>query len=383
MTGTYPVPPALCVLIEPAPYMIRLTEELSRAWPAPVRTWFIDGALTQAWDEVMYVASQRSLPAGTWHAVSSLWRELRATRPGIVLVAGWSHPVVLATILMSCLLGARVISMSDTWVSDSAGLRAWAKRLILKLIDRFIPGGQRQLQYLRDLGIAPERAFVGHMSVDTTAISSFIAQNGETRRREIRQALGIPGDAPVFIFVGRLEAVKGPDLLLAAFSGADISPSARLLVVGDGSMRDQVEAAAKQDHRIVACGRLQGTELWAQLAAADVLVVPSRSESWGLVVNEALAAGLAILIADCAGCIDDLIRLEINGLTFPTEDVLALRMALRRLAVDTALRDCLRQNAPGTIAGWTTEGWARNVIAAWISCVNGRVPVANTSGSED
>nr|WP_230980182.1 glycosyltransferase family 4 protein [Oryzicola mucosus] len=212
------------------------------------------------------------------------------------------------------------------------------------------------------------------MTVDVSAATAFLSQERLRRRREVREALGVAEDAPVFLYVGRLEPVKGPDLLLAAFNREEVSKSARLIVVGDGTMRGKIEAAARADPRIVSRGRLEGPALWAQFASADVLVVPSRSESWGLVVNEALVAGLTVIVADCAGCIGDLIQDEVNGLIFPTHSVEALGSALARLSHGPALRTFLKGNAAATIADWTTEAWAGNILAAWRDSLSDRQP---------
>lgn len=374
MTGLHDRPPALCVLIEPAPYILRLTEELARAWSAPVRTAFVAGALTQAWGEMRETENARILPQGTRPAIAALWREMRTHRPGVVFVAGWSQPVIIAAIIMGSILGAKIVSMSDTQASHSSGPRVWFKKAIMRLIDRFSPGGIRQERYLIAQGIAPERIFPGRMTSDIQAIRDLHASHAARSREEIRLQLDIADYAPVFLFVGRLEPVKGPDILLQAFTRAQLPPSARLLVVGDGSMLDEVTAVAATDPRICVLGRLQGQSLWAHFFAADVLVVPSRNEPWGLVVNEALAAGAALIVADSVGCIDDLVNPEVNGLVVPTEDVASLAHALALLAEDGPLRAKLRDNAPASIEQWTSQAWANNVIEAWTDSLSIQSP---------
>lgn len=359
------VPKALSLFIEPTPYITRLDEEIKRQWPATVKSYFIAASMSQKWEGASTCPERHILPQNYQGAIKAIWLEMRTVRPGIVFVAGWRHPVVIAAILMSRVFGAKVISASDTFLSESTGVSHWVKLAVLKLIDRFSPAGKRQARYLRDLGIPARYIFPANMTSDTQAIRNFIRTQGTARRREIRKSLGLADKTPVFLFVGRLEPVKGIDLLLDAFNFLTWENHCCLIIVGDGSMRGMVEQAAEQDPRIIYRGRLEGDDLWAQFASADALVAPSRKEPWGLVVNEALAAGLAVVISDCFGCIDDLVSPYENGLTIPTENCRALHDALLSLIREPAELSRLRTNAAHTTAGWTSEAWAVNVLSAW------------------
>ncbi|TNF63932.1 MAG: glycosyltransferase [Rhodobacteraceae bacterium] len=358
-------PAAMAVLIEPAPYMVRLLDELRAQWAGPVDGWFIGASVTQGWSGAQEGQGYGILPRSQAAALGALWREMRRTQPAIVFVAGWSHPLIVAAILMARLSGARVVSMSDTWTSASSGLRALSRRRLLRLVHRFTPAGRRQARYLRAQGVPADRIFPANMTSDTAGIRAALAGAAPNRRQRLRAEMGVADHDPVFLFVGRLEPVKGPDLLLAAFTALPGTQDARLVVVGDGTMRDQVIAAAALDPRILFRGRLEGEALWEQFAAADILVVPSRSEAWGLVVNEALAAGLGVIVHDCCGCIDDLVIAGETGTVVPTGDAAALRQSLLDLCRDPARIATFKRNGAALIATWTTQAWAANILAAW------------------
>jgi glycosyltransferase involved in cell wall biosynthesis len=361
---------ALALFIEPAPYMRRLDQELKRQWPGKVTTRFISGSASQEWQSLDEALELQILPKCKIAAFFALWRDMRQHRPGIVFVAGWSHPIVIGAIVMAKLAGARVVSTSDTWKSESTGIRKWGKKSVLRMIDHFTPGGKRQARYLRDIGVPAKHIFPANMTVDTTTMQVFFAEYGAEHRRIIRHELGIDDRGPVFLFVGRLEPIKGIDLLLSAFDELDPSIEARLVIVGDGTLSREVENAMERDTRIVYRGRLEGEALWAQFAAADVLVAPSLSEPWGLVVNEALSAGLAIVVSDVFGCTDDLVNPEKNALVVPAGNQVAVSEVLKRLSSNPHLLERLRGNATQSVEGWTTEAWATNILSAWRDAMN-------------
>jgi glycosyltransferase involved in cell wall biosynthesis len=357
--------PVMCIFIEPAPYISRLDQELKKQWSGRVRTWFVSDAVSQKWDGLTENSDFNILPRGKIAATYELWRGMKQCPPKIVFIAGWSHPVIIGAIMMAKLVGARVVSTSDTWKSESTGIRKLCKISILRMIDRFTPSGKCQVRYLRDLGVSASRVFPANMTVDTKAMQIFFAEHGAEHRRIIRNELGIDAGVCVFLFVGRLEPIKGIDLLLSAFGELGPNIQARLVIVGDGTLRQEANEAMERDTRIVYRGRLQGEALWAQFAAADILVAPSLSEPWGLVVNEALSAGLAIVVSDLFGCRDDLIKPERNALVVPAGNQVAVTEILKRLVADPNLVERLRGNAMQSVEGWTTEAWAANTLEAW------------------
>lgn len=362
-------PSAFCVFLEPAPYMLALSEELANQWEGRLRVRFISGSLSQSWTDLPETALQNLLPRGPVGAIK-LFRELFRDQPDVVFVAGWGHPTVLASIVVARLVGAKIVSMSDTHISRPSWLMDTIRRNVFKLIDAFVPGGSRQRQYLLDAGVESERVFVGSMTSDTAAISELQASVGAEQREEIRRELGIDENTPIFLYVGRLEIIKGLDLLLSAWTSHKRKGNGHLLILGDGSLRETVAQYAADHASITFPGRKQGTELWQHFFASDVLVLPSRKEPWGLVVNEALAANLPVVVSDAVGCIEDLVEPEKNGLIFLSEDIDELCSSLSRLASERDLRETLQKRALPTISGWTSRAWASNIVSAWSHTLN-------------
>jgi glycosyltransferase involved in cell wall biosynthesis len=134
-----------------------------------------------------------------------------------------------------------------------------------------------------------------------------------------------PRDPTRFLFVGQLIERKGIEVLLQAWRGVD----GELTIAGDGVLRPAVEAAAAADGRIRYAGHAAGEELEELFAWADVLVLPSLYEVWGVVVNEALDRGLVVVATDEVGAVDDLVVEGVNGLVVRARSASDLRRALQ------------------------------------------------------
>jgi glycosyltransferase involved in cell wall biosynthesis len=148
-------------------------------------------------------------------------------------------------------------------------------------------------------------------------------------RAERLTSLGLDPQRPTVIFCGRLTDRKRPlDAVRAIEQGGG---ELNLLLLGDGPLREQVR---EYERRLpVRClGFINQAELPAWYAAGDILVLPSESEVWGLVINEGLACGLIPVVSEAVGCAPDLVHG--TGETFPVGDVAALAAALKRVASD-------------------------------------------------
>jgi glycosyltransferase involved in cell wall biosynthesis len=146
--------------------------------------------------------------------------------------------------------------------------------------------------------------------------------------------------------------------------------------VGDGEVRATVGAKAQQHPSIRVIGRLSENEVWRAYAATDFFVGTSRIESWGLVINEAMAANLPVVVTNAFGCVDDLVHHGNTGLIVPVDDAEALALALDRLLSDESLRKAMATNVRRLISGWTIEQQASNIIQIWqrsLSTTGGRL----------
>jgi glycosyltransferase involved in cell wall biosynthesis len=360
------------IYIEPTPYVMGLIDALRRSWDGPIEALYITTDSSQAWKLKVNGAQERVLPPRFLTRMAAIWSALRGGRDRSILhLAGWGHSVLLGALLMGRLLRIPVIVESDTGAGRADHTwRGVVKKLLyawlFRLPHRFLPGGTRQVRYLAEFGVTKDRMTVAQMTVDVEAIRRFCAENREAERSATRARWGLSVEEAVALYVGRLEEDKGVDLLLAAFAGAAAQyENLRLVIAGDGSLRGRVNAGAAADRRIVYLGRLSGDDVLRAYVAADFLVLPSRFEPWGLVVNEAMGCGLPVILSDRVGCADDLVRGRETGLVVAAGDEAALAAAMVRLARDEAPRRPMGQAAEKLISSWTLGNEARNVISAW------------------
>jgi poly(glycerol-phosphate) alpha-glucosyltransferase len=171
-------------------------------------------------------------------------------------------------------------------------------------------------------------------------------------------------DIVTFLFCGQMIARKGLDHLLSAF--AKLPENTRLLLVGREAelpeLLAQIAAAVRE--RIEYAGFQSPDALPAFFARADVFVLPSRYDGWGVVVNQALGAGLPILVSDQVGAGYDLVAPGINGDVFRTDDPTDLAAKMQRLATSTELREACAEASRERSWQWDLERGAERWIQA-------------------
>ncbi len=176
----------------------------------------------------------------------------------------------------------------------------------------------------------------------------------------------VRGDGPVvFLFCGQMIARKGLDHLLAAF--AQLGETARLLLVGREAELPALLAPlpAGVKARIEYAGFQPPEELPRFFAQADVFVLPSRYDGWGVVVNQALGAGLAIICSDQVGAGYDLVEEGVNGLKFPANDAGALAEKMARFIVEPELPRLWGEASRKRAAAWAPECGAKKWVDAF------------------
>jgi glycosyltransferase involved in cell wall biosynthesis len=233
------------------------------------------------------------------------------------------------------------------------------KTRFLRGCDAFVVPGKSSIDYLRSYGVPEEMIFTAPNAVDTR----FFAQRAEVIRKDAithRQALGLP--AHFFLFAGRLVPEKGTFDLLRAYDA--LAPEVRkemgLVFVGDGAARSalQQRAAAIGPGVIHFAGFAQREQLATYYALADVLVFPTHTDTWGLVVNEAMACGLPVISSSAAGCVADLVESGWNGRVVSSGAVGQLASAMDELARNAELRSLMGRRSAQRIAKYSPEAWA-------------------------
>lgn len=299
-----------------------------------------------------------------------LYRRLQQSDGSPAFDALWVHGYAsvnaLQAILAANALGIPVLLRAESWLADRVR-SPWtlaAKSAFFKILAQGIaavlPIGTVNAAYWTHYFGSRVPQFLMPYAVDNDYFAR-LAKAAEPRELELRAELGLSADRPVILFASKLQERKHADHLVEAYSRfiADRALQDRpyLVIVGDGEQRAQLQAQAQhlslEDVRFA--GFRNQSELPRFFQLADVFVLPSRHEPWGLIVNEAMAAGCPAIVSSDVGCHADLITDGIEGCVFPVGNIAALADALRRVfsTADSAAR--MGEHARRRINTWNYE----------------------------
>jgi glycosyltransferase involved in cell wall biosynthesis len=232
-------------------------------------------------------------------------------------------------------------------------------RWIYRNADAIVVYGEHVKRYLYSLDILAEKIFVAAHAVDNSEYNRPITV---AEKATLKEKLNLSNERAI-LYLGRLEAMKGVNYLIEAFSGLNCV-DAILVIVGDGSLRKElVELAVRKGVRekIRFVGYASPDEARIYYAVADVFVLPSITlptgkEPWGLVVNEAMNQGVPVVATDAVGAAaGGLVQDGVNGFVVPERDSAALAQAIDRILADSRLRKQMSQNARKIISDWNNE----------------------------
>jgi glycosyltransferase involved in cell wall biosynthesis len=257
--------------------------------------------------------------------------ELDPCRYDVVLINGWNVRSYWQAASACVSSGLPMLIRGDSHLLDHRPV--WVdllKRMVLKpwlaKFDAFLPVGKLNAEYYDRFGGRRDRYFPVRHFVDNDWFDE-LSGNARARLPEIRQRFDVPPARTTFLFAGKFVAKKRPmDLMVAFERVCKETTDAHLLMVGDGELRSACRSFAEERKLPVTfTGFLNQREIPDAYACADALILPSsHQETWGLVVNEAMACGLPAIVSDKVGCGPDLVSSSRTGDVFPAGDSRAL-----------------------------------------------------------
>lgn len=284
-----------------------------------------------------------------------IFHRLRRGHFDAAWVFGYAHLATLNAIYAAKLLGIPVILRAESNLND----RVRSKSTLLKkhllfgtlkpAVRCVLPIGNANEQYWKHYFGSNFPMFRMPYAVDNDFFRRR-ALEAAPRREVFRRELGLEPDRPVILYASKLQTRKRCIDLVEAYirlAAPATDPPAYLLIVGDGEERVNLETRVRASGltSIRFLGFRNQTELPRFFDLADVFVLPSIHETWGLVVNEVMNAGRAVIVTDRVGCASDLVHDGFNGFVYPVFDVEALSQCLRRLIEDPALRIRMGENS--------------------------------------
>jgi glycosyltransferase involved in cell wall biosynthesis len=360
----------------PIQYQVPLWQMLAKDGRVPFEVWFMthqgtratldeEFGRTFAWDiETLSGYPHRFLEMAEGASPASFWKcrlreslkhRLRQSGARALWIQGWQVAAYWQAVQQAESAGVEIwlrgesndLSPRSVW-SWKQPLKQLLLRQLFRRIDGFLYIGSANKRLYRNFGVPETRLYPAPYAVDNERFAKQAAAL-RPRRLEIRREWGIADDAFCVMFCGKFVAKKRPmDLVTAArlLRQSGGFPDIHLLFVGSGELEAELRGACNiaADREIIGCtsvsgsrplasftGFLNQSEISRAYAAADCLVLPSDyGETWGLVVNEALASGLQCVVSSACGCAEDLI-VSTNGRVYPLGDVDRLACALESL----------------------------------------------------
>ncbi|MBS59842.1 MAG: hypothetical protein CL606_00795 [Anaerolineaceae bacterium] len=258
-----------------------------------------------------------------------------------IICFGYHHPTIWLALIACKMSRTRVLLWSESTGMDHRApnkIVEYIKRYLVSKFDGFVAAGRSQVDYLESIGAKDNRIWVAPDSVDS---DFFVEKTKEYRDRkdEIKLELGIFG--PVILYVGRMLDDKGIPELIEAFQKVIVVEDAMMLLVGDGPDLERYQEVCNRKS-LTSVIRFEGfcsqEVLPKYYAIADFLVFPTRSDPWGLVLNEAMCAGLPVICSVAAGASAELVRPGRNGLVHQPGNVEEIRDHMLALLKDSTKR---------------------------------------------
>lgn len=309
------------------------------------------------------VRTHRAYDAEQWATLHVPWGAFGALRrfaPDVVVTSELGPRTAIAA-AYAALFGLPLVIWSYHSRTSAAAVgpvRRALRRSLLARGDAIVGMGVQAREVLRGLGVPPERLFdAPNAHAAEWWERRLAALDRHAERLALRAALR--ARERVALVVGRLEPVKGIAPLLDAWRALPETARAgwTLLFVGDGPLAGAVADAQRSDDAIALLPAQRPDALAGIFAASDLLIFPSLGDTWGLVVNEAMACGLPVLCSRLAGCADDVVAPGENGWLFDPTDAADFHAALATALADPAraeigmrARDTSKRFGPATLA---------------------------------
>lgn len=300
-----------------------------------------------------------------------LWTLIREGHFDAVILPGYFYFTAWIAIAAAKWHGVPILFITDahtlrSWKTQSnwkLRFKKWLVRRIFRTGNAVVVSSTGGVEYVKSLGFPAERVFLAPTAVDNDWWSR---QAAKVDRDAVRAVWKMPADGTVTLFCAKLQPWKAPSDLLEAFARANV-PNSYLAFAGDGPERTGLEQKAAElgiANRVQFLGFLNQSQLPSAYRAADVFVLPSLFEPFGLVVNEAMLCGLPVVVSDRVGARFDLVRDGENGYVYPAGNVDSLAAILSDILQDTQERASMGAASKHRMQTWSPREYTEGIVRA-------------------
>ena len=298
--------------------------------------------------------------------ITALWRLPK----GLVIISGWHFSSYIMGYVFAFLFGHKVAIRCEAPAykeKDRKGfknmIRAFlvGKVLLNGIADKCLYLGEQSKAFYRHFKVKEDKLVFTPYSIDNARFRAGVSRYDKAGER---QKLGIQTNDFVILFTGKFIPVKRPLDLIQAFEKLQVT-NKRLILVGDGFLKEEMLDYILQHkvEQVHFTGFINQTELPKYYVLADVLVLCSESETWGLSVNEAMVCGLPVVVSDTVGCAQDLVHNGVNGYIIPKGNVDALASALQMISSPDRQR-AMALESERIISQYTLERTSEGIVKA-------------------
>jgi glycosyltransferase involved in cell wall biosynthesis len=296
-------------------------------------------------------------------------KALRSAQPDVVAIPGWSSQAAVAALSWSARTGTPSVIMSESSRRDSKRTRTleWMKTRYVGCFSAALVGGQLHSDYLVQLGMNRDRIFAGYDVVDN---DHFWTGARQARERGTLMGQDLGSSKPFFLAVSRFVEKKNLLRMIASYATyrahIEVEPW-DLVLLGDGPQRRQLADLGQKlslEGSLHLPGFIQYEELPTYYGLAEAFIHPSTTEQWGLVVNEAMAAGLPVIVSNRCGCVPELVEPGGNGYIFNPLDEDDLAESMSKVHADPNRREKMGRRSLEVISEWDVSRFASGLLRA-------------------
>ena len=268
-----------------------------------------------------------------------IFKVLKNERGSYLVIHGWNYLTHLLTIVYGKFKRLKVCIRGDnTYKQEILKNKKllFLKKIFLgnslfKFIDYFLYVGVQNKKFYELYNVPEHKLIFTPHAVDNDRFRDEY-EKYKNDKYTLRKKLGLPADKIIILTAGKYTPVKQPILLLKAYKSLN-SDSTALVFLGDGELRNEMEKFIETNNLkdVYLTGFKNQSEVGKYYATADIFVLPSKSETWGLAVNEAMNFGLPIIVSDQVGCLDDLVINGKNGYSFTNNENIELKEIFKKI----------------------------------------------------
>lgn len=292
----------------------------------------------------------------------TLIQDIKEWQAKALLVFGWSYRSHLKVIRYFKGKIPIFFRGDSHLLNERSGIKQILRRISLKWIYRHIDYafyvGARNKQYYLKHGLKEEQLLFAPHAVDNQRFYDIDGQYSQ-KAAEWRQQLGIDDEKIIVLFAGKFEHTKSPLLLLQAAKQLQTYSKLVFLFVGNGKLEKQMKKDAKGTKNVYFKDFQNQSQMPVLYRLADIFILPSRGETWGLAVNEAMACDRPVLVSDRVGCAIDLVEQGINGHIFQAKNLSNMKEKLLAMCNSKGNLDEMGQNSARLIKNWNISHTAQ------------------------